>query len=243
MRALSASQLLDVWERGQTALPFERALYLLSAAAPESSPEALALLGIGRRDAQLLQLRQWAFGHELTMMMDCPACAQTLELAVPAASLLVSVKRSDDADASLTIGGYEVRIRQPNGADIAACAGLDIDLCRQQLLSSCVREASFRGDAVPVQTLPEAVLEKIEERIAELDPQGDLHIDLVCPECKQSWRQIFDILSFFWTEIDAWAQRILLEVSVLARAFGWREEDILELSPARRQIYLAMAQA
>ena len=53
---------------------------------------------------------------------------------------------------------------------------------------------------------------------------------------------MFDIVSFFWAEIDAWARRVLREVNVLARAYGWRESDILALSPVRRQIYLSMVQ-
>ncbi len=55
-----------------TALPFERALAILSAASPESSPAALARLSIGRRDANLLQLREWAFGSELAISGGLP---------------------------------------------------------------------------------------------------------------------------------------------------------------------------
>ena len=50
-------------------------------------------------------------------------------------------------------------------------------------------------------------------------------------------------LERFWAEIDAWARRILREVNILARAYGWRESDILALGAVRRQIYLTMAQA
>jgi hypothetical protein len=243
MRALSASQLLDVWERGQAALPIERALYLLSSAIPESSSEALALLSIGQRDAQLLQLREWAFGHQLVMTTTCPSCCQALELAVPTSSLRVPMKPVDDPGYCLQLAGYAVRIRPLNSEDIASCAGLDAAQCRRKLLMGCVTEASFQGDVSSARMLPESVFEKIEERIAEIDPQADVHLNLVCPECNQARRQVFDIVSFFWMEIDAWARGLLLEVSVLARVFGWHERDILELSPARRQIYLAMAQA
>jgi hypothetical protein len=111
------------------------------------------------------------------------------------------------------------------------------------LLTGCVTEASFEGNVLSAQMLPECVLQEIEVRIADIDPQADIRLNLVCPECNKTWMQVFDIVSYFWMEIDAWAHRILLEVSVLARAFGWRESEILELSPARRQIYLAMAQA
>jgi hypothetical protein len=243
MRALSGSKLLDVWERGQAALPIERALYLLSSAIPESSPEALALLSIGQRDAQIFELRELAFGRQLPMMTMCPACFQTLELTVPTSSLRVPMKPLDDLECCLHLDGYAIRIRPLNSEDIVSCAGMDAARYRRELLTGCVTEASFQGDVLSAQTLPESVLREIEERIADIDPQADVHINLVCPECNNTWKQAFDIVSYFWMEIDAWARRILLEVSVLARVFGWRESDILELSPARRQIYMAMAQA
>ena len=62
MRALSASELLDTWERGFAGQPIEQGLILLAAACPESSFEELTQLSIGRRDAQLLKLREMIFG-------------------------------------------------------------------------------------------------------------------------------------------------------------------------------------
>ena len=53
----------------------------------------------------------------------------------------------------------------------------------------------------------------------------------------------FDIGAFFWSEIDAWAGRILQQVHVLASAYGWSERDVLALSPVRRQLYLGMVGA
>ena len=47
-------------------------------------------------------------------------------------------------------------------------------------------------------------------------------------------------MSFLWTEIEAWAWRMLSDVHTLARAYGWGERDILALSPTRRQFYLEM---
>ena len=46
--------------------PVGRALTLLEAACPEMSADELASLSIGRRDADLLSLREWAFGSEMT---------------------------------------------------------------------------------------------------------------------------------------------------------------------------------
>ena len=51
----SAAEFLSVWEHGLESRPYERALALLAAACPENSPEELASLTIGQRDALLLR--------------------------------------------------------------------------------------------------------------------------------------------------------------------------------------------
>ncbi len=50
----------------------------------------------------------------------------------------------------------------------------------------------------------------------------------------------FDILSYLWTEIEDWAQRLLVDVHTLAVSYGWSERDILALSPRRRRMYLEL---
>ncbi len=63
-----------------------------------------------------------------------------------------------------------------------------------------------------------------------------------CPTCDHAWDEIFDIVSFFWAELDAWAHRVLHDVHVLARAYAWSEAEILALPPLRRQYYLELVQ-
>jgi hypothetical protein len=255
MRPFSVPELLTVWEHGLGALPWQRALTILSAANPHSPPSALARVSIGRRDTDLLQLREWAFGKDLTLVASCPACQQTLEFTLPAERLRGPTANSDAAGeqagepegrAELHDTGqrsYELRFRPVNSEDIAGCAGLDVAAATRKLLSSCVLQARRQGESVSPQELPDEVVQQLLEQLAASDPQADRRIELTCPECHENWSEVFDIVSFFWTEIDVWARRTLREVNVLARAYGWHEDEILGMSPLRRQIYLAMAQA
>lgn len=76
--------------------------------------------------------------------------------------------------------------------------------------------------------------------MARADPQADVRLAIACPSCGHQWQGIFDIVTFFWSEIESWASRILHEVHLLALAYGWHEREILALSPRRRQFYLDM---
>ena len=88
--------------------------------------------------------------------------------------------------------------------------------------------------------LPAQVWTAIAQRLAEADPQADVQLAMACPKCQHAWKTPLDIVSYFWSEIDAWAARLLHEIHTLASAYGWREAEVLALSPWRRRAYLEL---
>jgi hypothetical protein len=64
---------------------------------------------------------------------------------------------------------------------------------------------------------------------------------LSCSKCATSWQASFDAAAFLAEEIAATARRLMTEVAVLARSYGWSEQDILEIPPERRRVYLELA--
>ncbi len=102
--------------------------------------------------------------------------------------------------------------------------------------------AQRHGTEVALDELSAALIEVAIERMAEVDAGAEIELALTCPACAAEWRAGFDIAGFLWSEVDAWARRRLREVHVLARAYGWRETEILALSPRRRAAYLGMVE-
>jgi hypothetical protein len=253
MRALSAAELLGAWERGHTQPSFRRALILLSVACPELTTDELAQLSIGERDAQLLALRQLTFGSQLVSLANCSACGQQLEVSfgveeIRAASETGRAKEMQNTSGkeaftplSMNLNEYEVLFRLPNSLDLAAIAGsLDAGASQQLLFQRCVLSARLLDEEIDASQLPAEIFETIASRMAEADPQADVQLNLSCLQCGHLWQEAFDIESFFWAELQVWAERLLREVHLLARAYGWREADILAMSPYRRQFYLGM---
>jgi hypothetical protein len=248
MRSLSVAELLTVWERGWAAPPLERALTLLSATEPELSRAALARVTLGRRDARLLQLRERMFGPHLQLVVSCPRCTHVLEMTMTTSSLLtsspaLSTDEGREPAIDVSVAAYEVRCRPPNTEDLLACVGLGLADCHTRLFELCAVEARHQGRVINLRQLPEHVGRRVIDGIAASDPQADIQFHFNCPDCYHRWNEVFDIVSFFWSEIDAWARRMLADVHALASAYGWREADILAMSPGRRQIYLNMAAA
>lgn len=241
MHALSTSELLNTWERGLTLSRAQQALLLLTLACPETSPEVLARLSIGQRDRWLLTLREWTFGDQLAGLAICPHCAERVELSFMSDDIRVEAEEKHLDVYSLNSGEYEVQFRLPNSLDLMAVAGSqNVDMARKEIFKRCLLSLQYHGEAQADDHLPQEMVNRIVQQMAEADPQAEVQLVLTCPTCEHTWRAEFDLVAFFWSEINAWACRVLKDVHVLANAYGWSEADILALSPYRRQCYLEM---
>lgn len=241
MQALSASKMLSVWERALGRTAPERALALLAAACPEMSAEELNALSVGRRDRLLIALRERTFGPRLTSLATCDACGESLELSFDCSDISAGGGTQTPAELSVEAEGYEAHFRLPNNGDLIAVARCaDADAARRGLLERCVTSATRGGSLVAPAELPGAVVDAVEAGMSDADPQADVRLALDCPACGHNFLAAFDVVAYFWSEINAWAYRLLGEVHTLASAYGWREEDILALSPWRRHVYLDM---
>jgi len=237
MRAIGAAELLDLWERGiSLALP-RLALALLGAACPELDDAALAALPLGRRDALLMELREHLFGSELTLASRCPSCAEALEstIALPALRQTLHAPR-----AAGSIERRGITFRVPTAGDVVDLPD-DAEAACRELLARCADASGATSSRISRWSDRER--EAVADAIAAAAPDACTTIGMTCPACAQRWDVAFDIVAFLWREVDAWAKRMLRDVHALARAYAWREADILALGPTRRQLYLELSQA
>ena len=243
---LTSEGLLRVWDAGVGRHPVDRALTILAAAYPDVSWERLMQLTVGRRDAALLDVREATFGPMLPGVVVCPACRERLELALNTTVIRAGDYRPPDEpdeqpDAGFVAEGYAIRFRPPDSRDLAALAVCpDPATGRAELARRCLLAVEHDGVRCEQDDLPEAIIEELARQMQALDPQAEVLFDLTCPACDHRWQAIFDVVSFFWSEIAAGAKRLLREVHVLARAYGWRETEILAMSAARRRSYLEL---
>ncbi len=240
MRLLSAQDILRVWELGQRQPGWYQALLVLSAAFPQVPQRELAALSIGQRNTYLFALRDRQLGSDLNAFALCPQCSESLEFQAKVGQLCpVHAVPAIAPELSLSVEDIRLRFRLLNSADLAAAAHcMEIPLARQQLIHQCVIEASRNGQAIAVDELPEVAIAALEEAMIEHDPQSTIRLNLSCPACHHEWMDEFDIGSFFWMELNVQARRLLSEVHVLAKAYGWHESEILAMSAFRRQAYL-----
>ncbi|HTQ15221.1 MAG TPA: hypothetical protein VMH86_15220 [Rhizomicrobium sp.] len=238
MHAPTAIAALGVWERGQGQDQTERGLALLTLAYAGASRESLADLSIGERDGVLLSLREAMFGPRLEACLDCPHCGAAMELDFTTDRM----RAGAPAQGVLTLdeSGFRLSLRPVTSRDLMICAQAGSGDPRLALLSQCLVWAECGGEAVSAADLPAPVIDAASRALSDADPQADVTLNVVCGACGKSWQAPFDILSYLWDELEAWARRMLADVHTLARAYGWREADILALNPLRRRCYLDM---
>lgn len=234
MAGITEAALLALWEAGRHQPAASRAL-ALAAAGTGRDPDELADLPLGRRDGLLLSLRERCFGTELPGTVTCPACAEALEVSLRVPELRVDSPAVGSDSVTVRVNGAALRLRAVTTRDL-----LDIPVrapdARYRLVTACLVDVAERDTA-----LGAAELDRLADRLAELDPQADVRVTVDCPACEHRWASIFDVADYLWAEIDSYVRRLLLDVHALAGRYGWTEADVLAISPARRQFYLETA--
>lgn len=241
---LSDKNLLLVWEKGLHQPELYKALYLLELLYPDTDLETLMAFSIGERDANLLYLRQLFFGNWFYNSANCPSCSQKIEWEMPLEALQLQTidSKIEHKTFEFTFEGKTIPFRLPNSRDMLDLSQKpDTSNATDFLLKKCMLPSS--ADHLKSESFSADLKNEIIEKMAELDPQADIQMDLICPECEHTWALNFDILKYLWAEIEDWAYRLLQDIGVLAMHFSWSEKDILELSSFRRNLYLKMLQS
>lgn len=221
--------ILALWDRaaGRAQRQRDDALFAAAGAAPTDS--------IGTGNAALLALRARLFGAPWRLRAACPTCHTDCEFTADSAVLAVGLAPPADAVPRITNGGSELPLRLPTLSDLASLAATGNSAAAANLLL-----ARCLGEAPPA---AQDILHRVEAELERCDPGAVLSFALDCPDCGHAWQALIDIAPAFWIEVQAAAERTLLEVDALAREYGWSEAEVLALPHTRRAAYLQLAGA
>lgn len=233
MQALADSELLTLWERGAARHALDRSALLAAAARPDWPADTVVDRPLGAVNTSLLRLRAASFGPLIDGHVDCPRCGQRLAFALDTRVLLHGAPSGTDGLRETEVAG--LRVRPPSLRDLAAVATeTDAAQAARALLARC----TVSGEAA---LLDDQALASVDAALEQLDPRADLALALQCTDCGHAGNAQLDPGSLLWDEFEARAHALLADVHRLASAYGWTEEQVLALGPARRARYLAMA--
>jgi hypothetical protein len=242
MGGSSAVDVIDLWEAVEGLPPVERPLALAAAAEPNLGSYELSHLPLGRRDARLLQLRPGEAGRPLEATATCPRCGEECEFSLDVDVLLDSQPDSRPPH-PVELDGYIAAWRSPDSRDVAAAAETGDPVAAERvLLERCIESVDGPSGPIAVAAMPAVVREAVALAMGDADPLAEVLVDLVCPACETEFATVLDLASYVWAELNGEARRLMREVAVLARAYGWTEAESLSLGEGRRAAYLELAE-
>ena len=235
---LDGDALLALWERGLGRAAWARDAALLQASSEGATPART----LGERNARLLALHARWFGRDVDLLSHCPSCGTVAQFSADCDLLTEQMPVAAGAQSHrLDAQAHLIEFRLPDSADVAAaCDDKVRDDFVRHLLDCCVLSCTREGDSVPVSQLPVPVLDALSQRMEALDPGASVSFALECPQCDTHWSAPLDVGQLVWQKVQAAAERLLLDVDALARAYGWTEREVLRLNPLRRAAYLQL---
>ena len=228
----SPAELLNLWERAYGLSPARRAIEIVRTGSPNFAWSEIAHWPIGYRDRHVARLRVALFGDQVPSITNCPGCQTPVEFDVPLHQCFHLQLATFEQVAASPLSASQPSLRPMTTADVIE--HLETSSHEEQLIRRCL---GWEGNI----SLAEDEISHLSNQLEKLDPEARIEFSLQCPACGQSWSSLFDIVSVFWTELNAWARRMMQEIHLLATRYGWSEEDILRISPWRRAIYLSLA--
>ena len=217
---------LALWDQGAGRHPLDRAVGLI-AACDGISPDQVADLSIDRRDRALYGIAARLFGDRISLIATCAECAAETELTFRASDAMAVPEPAE----RIALAEGTAWCRLPSSRDLAAA------------LASPNPEQALLGRVVVDGRNSAALRSEAGTALAQQAGLTDLELAHRCDRCGTEGTTPFDVLDYLWRRIVAEARRLLREVHVIARAYGWSNEAIIALSPARRAAHIAMIEA
>lgn len=234
-------ELLEIWEYGLQMSPLHRSINLILNFFPSINSEAALNMSIGERDRHLILIRHYLFGKTLECCVDCPGCGEKIEWNSTTDDFL-KLASNNEKSASYKLEADEgtLEFRLPNTQDLLI--SMNQPEPETAIILRCLHslneESVSSTDISSFEKISQQTLKKLDEAFDRFDPLANIKISLDCPACQYHWQTVFDVVSYLWKELTDWCNTLLLSVTRLASAYGWREKDILNMSHFRRELYL-----
>ena len=184
-------------------------------------------LSVGDRQFLVRQLAAPLGRDRLWLTRECGACGHRLDIPIVQSQMPVKPAGAGYPARTIRLERGEVRLRAPTGADQERISPLPEADALQAWIDSLVE---------PNLALDPGEMRQMEAWIEELSPEVSLEAQSVCPACGVPVRLEVDP----YLCLETGADPLLGEIHMLAMAYHWSEDAILDLPRERRHHYLKL---
>lgn len=174
---------------------------------------------------RLLAARCGRFGAGLDALTQCPACGETIAVALEADAVLAALAEAPHAVTVRLADGEAITATVPSAHDV-----LDAARSEQDDPAALLRARVHGG------TLDPEDVELLDAALEAADPLA-AGVALRCPECDTEWAADLDPCAYAVAELAGDQRQVMDDVHALATAYGWDEATIAALPAWRRARY------
>lgn len=182
------------------------------------------------RDRVLACIYTQSYGDLIRSSRLCAACGNHYDLSFKLSDLLKGYAMQSPPADGIYQTAEGARFRLPTGIDELAVIGLPPQAARRALLKRC----TVTEDADP---------DRIEAAMEAVAPLLSTELQAICPECATAELMDFDMGTYLLRRLLNDQERLPNEVHMLAMAYGWSHDNILDLTRAERRRYMALIEA
>jgi hypothetical protein len=191
-------------------------------------------LSCGDREYLVLQLAALIDPAPRWVTAGCRGCGELIQFPVSPQEVPFKPAGDDYPECAVELSIGPATLRVPSGADEEFIAAQISDTGAEALLLS--RLLTVAGEAVPLERLSRADLERLDQRLERMSPQAGLNAGVDCPHCGFGQEIRIDPYDWLLGDSDALDR----EIHTLAWHYHWSEQDILALPRTRRVRYLEL---
>lgn len=199
---------------------------------------------VSRRIEWLMQLALASGQLAPRLTVRCPRgdCCELSEIDLPLDEILNLQRRAEERDlAEWRDGSTAVRLRRPTGRDQrdwSSASFADELEARRGMFNALVAGA----DGALPNSAP-ALIETIDDLLAEFDPLVAFSVRITCAHCGIETDCPIDLQALALGELEKIQRQLVESIHRLALGYHWSEAEILDLTPKRRARYLHLIEA
>lgn len=201
-------------------------------------PQMAASLTVADRQFLMLQLGILLRGDQIWLEADCTSCAAIFDINLACSALPIISAGEGYPFTSVQLRGKTWRLRLPNGSDQSMLQGLEDRKAVELLIRMCLTASEAERNEIDelVESLSEDEISRIETALEAIAPVVVTRLTAQCPECHKP--QIIQLDPYAYGSLD---DKVLFnDIHTIAHHYHWSESEILDLTIARRNIYLKM---
>ncbi|MEL6655206.1 MAG: hypothetical protein AAFR36_02130 [Bacteroidota bacterium] len=195
-------------------------------------------LPIAERDCLLAALYGRYFGTTISSTIKCIHCGESIDIDFSLPDMVAHQWNATQESVSWHLGEgifqdeEGLQFRLPTGEDEIALQYVPPAQINEKLQERCLIKT-------PGDKLETAKLESALEKVA---PLLETDLQATCPECGKDQSVYFSMQSYLLNTILQDRSNLFREIHLIASAYGWSREEIVNMGRTERKAYVAMLQ-